>query len=133
MRRDRGQALVEFALVVPLLIVIVAGIFQVGPAWNKKLSLNSAVREAARVASTCRFAASPQASTDAINAAFDAVADAALPGHDQIAPSGVQYAGGTCAPGVKATVTGTYPLELNLLGINVLDITLSSTSATTVE
>jgi Flp pilus assembly protein TadG len=133
MREDRGQALVEFALVVPLLIVIVAGIFQVGPAWNKKLSLNSAVREAARVASTCRFAASPQASTDAINAAFDAVADDALPGHDQIAPAGVQYAGGACATGVRATVTGTYPLTLSLLGINVLDITLSSTSATTVE
>ena len=86
MRHERGQALVEFALVIPLLIVIVAGIFQVGPAWNKKLSLNSAVREAARVASTCRFAASAQASTDAINAAYNAVADDALPGHDQIAP-----------------------------------------------
>ena len=30
-------------------------------------------------------------------------------------------------------MTGTYPLKLSLLGINVLDITLSSTSATTVE
>jgi hypothetical protein len=49
-RRARGQALVEFALVIPLLILIFMGLFDFGRAvfaWN---SLSNAAREGARVA-----------------------------------------------------------------------------------
>jgi len=49
-RRSRGQALVEFALVIPVLILIFMGLFDFGRAvfaWN---SLSNAAREGARVA-----------------------------------------------------------------------------------
>jgi hypothetical protein len=52
MRRDRsrGQALVEFALVIPIFVLLLVGLFDIGRAvWNYNTVANSA-REAARVA-----------------------------------------------------------------------------------
>lgn len=45
-----GQALVEFALVVPLLLVLVLGIVEFGRAWNAYQVITDAAREAARTA-----------------------------------------------------------------------------------
>jgi len=49
-RRSDGQALVEFALLVPLLIIIVLGIVEFGRIWMTMNVLASAAREGARVA-----------------------------------------------------------------------------------
>lgn len=43
-----GAALVEFAVSLPLLIVLVVGIYDFGAAFNMKQELNNAVREGAR-------------------------------------------------------------------------------------
>jgi Flp pilus assembly protein TadG len=48
--RDRGSAAVEFAIVVPLLLVLVLGIINFGTWFGQQLSLNAAVREGARAA-----------------------------------------------------------------------------------
>lgn len=48
--RDDGAAMVEFALVLTVLLVIVFGIINFGYAFGQKLSLNQAVREGARLA-----------------------------------------------------------------------------------
>ena len=47
---EKGQSLVEFALVVPLLLLLVVGIFEFGRAWMTKNIMTGAAREAARVA-----------------------------------------------------------------------------------
>lgn len=44
----RAAALIEFAVALPLLIVLVVGIFDFGGAFNLKQELNNAVREGAR-------------------------------------------------------------------------------------
>ena len=49
-RRGNGQALVEFALLVPLLIIIVLGIVEFGRIWMTMNVLASAAREGARIA-----------------------------------------------------------------------------------
>lgn len=49
-RADEGQALVEFALVVPFLLVFIVGIVEFGRAWNMHQVLTDAAREGARVA-----------------------------------------------------------------------------------
>lgn len=49
--RDRGAAAVEFALVVPLLIMLVFGIIDFGYLINRVSLVNNAARDAARVAS----------------------------------------------------------------------------------
>jgi len=47
---DRGAAAVEFALVLPLLLLIVFGIIDFGRALNAQITLTQAAREGARLA-----------------------------------------------------------------------------------
>lgn len=47
-RRTDAASLAEFAISLPLLIVLVVGIFDFGGAFNQKQELNNAVREGAR-------------------------------------------------------------------------------------
>jgi Flp pilus assembly protein TadG len=47
---NQGSELLEFALVVPLLLVFVVGIIDFGSAYNLKQQLNNAAREGARYA-----------------------------------------------------------------------------------
>lgn len=49
-RDERGQALVEFALVVPLLLMLVIGVFEFGRAYNVYQVITDAAREGARTA-----------------------------------------------------------------------------------
>lgn len=45
---EKGAAMVEFALVLPLLLVLIGGIIQFGFIFNAQITLNSSVREGAR-------------------------------------------------------------------------------------
>ena len=52
MNRQRGQAIVEFALVLPLLLVLVMGIIDFGLVIQQYLGLEHSARAGARLAST---------------------------------------------------------------------------------
>jgi Flp pilus assembly protein TadG len=56
--RQRGAALVEFAIVAPVLFAILLGIFTGGLAFNRKLALTNGVREGSRFGATLGVAAS---------------------------------------------------------------------------
>ncbi|MFC2159366.1 TadE/TadG family type IV pilus assembly protein [Actinomycetota bacterium] len=49
-RKENGASAVEFALVLPLLVVLIFGIFQFGIAYNNYIALTHAAREGARLA-----------------------------------------------------------------------------------
>lgn len=49
-RDERGASAVEFALVMPVLLLIIGAIFNFGLAFSQKLALDNAVRETARSA-----------------------------------------------------------------------------------
>jgi Flp pilus assembly protein TadG len=49
-RREDGQALAEFALVLPILFLLIAGIIEFGRGWNIKQAVTDASREGARYA-----------------------------------------------------------------------------------
>lgn len=51
-RNERGASAVEFALVVPILAMLLIGIVTVAIVYNNKLALANAVREGARVGAT---------------------------------------------------------------------------------
>jgi hypothetical protein len=46
---EAGQSLVEFALVLPLLLLLLLGIIQFGAAFNALIVLNAAAQEGARI------------------------------------------------------------------------------------
>src|SRR5579859_3032399 len=48
--RDRGAAAVEFALLLPLLLLLIFGIIDFGRALNAQITLTQAAREGARLA-----------------------------------------------------------------------------------
>ena len=48
---ERGAAAVEFAMILPLLILLVFGIVQFSLAYNRQQGLHAAAREGARIAS----------------------------------------------------------------------------------
>lgn len=59
--RDRGQAAVEFAIVLPLVVVLVLGVIQVVLVARDQIALELAARDGARAASV---AADPAAAAD---------------------------------------------------------------------
>jgi Flp pilus assembly protein TadG len=58
-RRERGQALTEFALLLPLIVVLFFGIIQFGFLFGGQIALVNAVREAARYTSTSPINSNP--------------------------------------------------------------------------
>ncbi len=51
LKKDDGQAMVELALILPVLLLIIMGIFEFGFMFNNYLTLSNVSREAARYAS----------------------------------------------------------------------------------
>ena len=49
-RNQQGQALVEFALVLPLVLILVISVFEFARAWNIQQVITDTARECARVA-----------------------------------------------------------------------------------
>ncbi len=86
--RESGQAAVEFALILPLLVLLLVGVVQVGAILSAALTLQMAAAEGARVAIV-------GASNTQIVAQVDGVA-ADLPASEltvTITPSGARLAG----------------------------------------
>lgn len=78
----RGQAVIELALVLPLLLTVVFGITEFGRAWMSMNVLTSAAREGVRLA----VVTAPD--VDAVNARVQEVCDAA-----RIVPTGIDVVG----------------------------------------
>ena len=62
LRCERGQTLVEFALILPILLVLIIGIFDFGSAFNSKNNLNFLANSAARYAEVNQCAGCPATS-----------------------------------------------------------------------
>lgn len=97
--RERGAAMVEFALVVPLLLLIVMGIVDVGRAYLVQTSVSNAAREGVRVMALSDDSAAAQSA--AISAA-----PGLTPG---LTASQVTFSAASCTPGTQVTATVSYP------------------------
>jgi Flp pilus assembly protein TadG len=56
LRKEDGAAIVEFALVVPLFVLLVSGIIMFSRAYTRLNALNAALRDGARMAAADQFA-----------------------------------------------------------------------------
>ena len=105
--RDAGQSLAEFAILLPILMGVVIGIFEFGRAWNVDQVLTNAAREGGRLA-----VIETSSQGDVLNAVEGALTNAALePALATITVEGMDDGYGT-----QATVQVQYPYEFVFLG-----------------
>jgi Flp pilus assembly protein TadG len=109
---QRGSALLEVALTLPLLLLICVGIFEFGRAYQTQQVLTNAAREGARIAIL------PGQPTGAVQARVTTYATAGQIAHPDTAlatvtPTQVSIGGGQTASGSKVTVS--YPFSFMVL------------------
>ena len=102
LRRENGQALVEFTLLIPVILFVIMAIAQFGDLYNHYVSITDATRAGARMAAVSRTATDPSGS------AVQAVRDSA---HqlDQTKLTVTVTPAPPWTPGQQVTVTATYP------------------------
>jgi Flp pilus assembly protein TadG len=108
---DRGAAAVEFALVIPVLLLLVFGVAEFGRAYNIQTTLSGAAREGARTMAL-------QNDVSAANAATVAAARPLELSGAQISvtPDACPLSGTTSADTVRVTVTYQMPFVTSLFG-----------------
>ena len=124
---NHGQTMVEFALVLPLLAVLLFGVIQFGIVFNHYLDLTDAVRAGARKAAVSRQTSDPLGPTDA---ATQAVVNSA--GDITIDPNKVTVTS-SWQPGDDVTVQAAYPYSIDLFGWVLASGDLHSTTTERVE
>ena len=125
-RRDDGQAIVEMALILPILISIVLGIAQFGIAYNNYITLTDATRAGARKAAVSRFVGDAGASAVAT---VKSDASNLTPSKLTVSVTSTNWT----VPGSDVTVTATYPYSINILGLVVKAGNLTSTQKERLE
>jgi Flp pilus assembly protein TadG len=123
-RAHDGQTMAEFALVLPLLALLLFGVIQFGIAFNNYITLTDAVRAGARKGAVGRHLADPEAS---VVAQVQAAATDLKPADLAIDVES------TWQPGEEVRVTATYPYSISLLGVVVKSGRLSSETTERVE
>lgn len=120
---DDGQAAVEFAIVVPVLIALLLGILQAGIAFSHYLAVTDAARIGDRKAVLLRVGSlSPSDVTAAVEAAAPGLNPAQL-GVSVTDPTDPTFQ----QSGSTVQVTVTYPYSINVLGWVVSAGNVSST------
>jgi Flp pilus assembly pilin Flp len=126
-RDERGQTMVEFTLVLPVLLVVLFGIIQFGITFSNYVALTDAVRAGARTAAVSRSSSNPVSDVKA--RVMDASGDldsTKVNVPDPVTPTGWVHGG-------DVTVTATYPYSISLLGIVVASGNLSSSTTERIE
>ena len=117
--------MVEFALVVPIICLVLFGVLQFGMLYNDYVTVTDASRVGARKAAVSRLAANPAAEAEA-------AARSSAAGLDQ-SQLDVNVAATAWEHGEAVTVEATYPYEIDLLGLVVASGELSSETTERVE
>ena len=110
--RQRGAAMVELAIVLPILIILVFGIIEFGRGFNANISLTHAAREGVRVYAITQDSAAGTAA--ALNAATSL---------DSTAMTVTVTA---CNAGDPTEMNITYPFELSIPFFSSSTVVLSS-------
>jgi len=123
-RDEGGQAVVEFALVLPLLVTFVMAIGQLGITFFHYLDLADAVRAGARVAAVSANTSDPTgAATTAVRSSASDLSASQL----QVDVASDWQSGDT------VTVSATYPYSISVFGIGVYSGSLESSTTERVE
>lgn len=102
---NRGSVAVEFALFMPVLLMLIMGIIELGSAWYSKQMMVSASREGARMAALY----SDTTNTQVEQEVQTLLTQAGFPGSATIASTG---AGGSPGDLVTVQITTNHPLSV---------------------
>ena len=105
LRGERGASAVEFAMIVPLLIVLVIGIAEFGHAFSVQGTLSAAAREGARAMALQN---DPAAARTAVRTAASTVSPGITNAQITITPTSCPLTGGTTSS-TYVSVTIRYP------------------------
>ena len=122
--RERGQTLTEFALVLPLVALLLFGVIQFGIVFHQYVTLTDAVRAGARQGAVGRHLSDPAGSAE------DRVRESAADLDQSQLDVSVSS---TWEQGEDVSVTATYPYNISLLGFVVKSGDLTSTTTERVE
>jgi Flp pilus assembly protein TadG len=123
-RNEQGQTMTEFALVLPILALILFAVIQFGIVFNNYVQLTDATRAGARKAAVSRQTSDP------VGTAVAAVRASAK----DLKQSDLSVTvSSTWQPTADVSVTATYPYSISLLGMVVKSGRLSSTTTERVE
>jgi Flp pilus assembly protein TadG len=126
-RDERGQTAVEFALIAPLLVVLLLAIIQFGIAFHNYVTITDAARAGARKAIVARFASGN------FDDAKQTVRDAASSlDQKQLTPT-VTAPSMTAGSLVTVTVTYPYKIDIPLIGLTVSSGTLTAVAKEELE
>ena len=123
-RAQRGQTMTEFVIVLPIFLLLLLGILQLGVAFNNYLALTDGVRAGARYGAVLRTSGSRDADTIAKVKQSAANLNQSSIGVTITSP---------WQAGSDLTVCGTYPYSINLIGLVVSSGSLSSCTTNRVE
>jgi Flp pilus assembly protein TadG len=149
-RREDGQALVELALAMPLLLLLLMGIIQFGIMISDYSTLVDAARAGAQELAVGRGLSDPcdlavsQAMTNTAGAMSLPSSDITPSFHSTAdycgTSSGCAFkyqsscnANGNLVQGDEATMTISYPYTLSVIGLGVLHLNLSSSSSDAIQ
>lgn len=111
-RDDRGAAIIEFALVAPLLLVLVWGIIEAGRAFYTINSLASAVRDGARYGAACNLGAPGNTLTLTGTACETEIRDMVVTAFQPLGPAlNTAQVTPTVVGGNRIRVVATYPYQ----------------------
>jgi len=116
LKREHGQDLIELALVLPLLLVILMSVLDLGRAFNTYMVLTNAAREGARLA-----ARDPYDITAITEVALNETRSAGLP-DDEVTVSVIPAPSGSP---VQVTVAYDFPLLSGLLPFTEIPMSVS--------
>ena len=131
-KNQSGQAMVEFVLVAPILLLLVFGIIQFGILFNNYQALTDAVRAGARQAAVSRTLPDPVGTTK--NRVTSAASDLEASDLDiTVDPYDPQNGTHSWAQGGDVTVSATYPYSINFLDLVVKSGRITSQTTERVE
>jgi len=123
---QKGQSLTEFAIALPILILLLFSVIQFGIIFNNYVTLTDATRAGARKGAVSRQIGLAAATAATIQAVRTSASD--LNQTDLNVTVTSDFTAGS-----DVTVTATYPYKLNLIGIPVKTGWLTSTTEERVE
>src|SRR5436189_541322 len=128
LRNQRGQAVTEFAVILPVLLLVLLAIYQFGVLFNNYIQVTAAAREGARKAATSRTLGVAGAES-----AATAAAQAAAPGLTT-SNMGITYPNSpTFIQGSNVKVQVTYPYSISIIGLVVSSGNLTASTTMRVE